>query len=80
MILLSTGRRWSRTEAFGEVAGQDRGEARWGQDRGECRHPDVFRTWECIKTALSPLPQSKRVARWREYCRACHSSVHNSLP
>ena len=45
-ILLSSGRRWSRTEAFGEVARQDRGEARWGQDRGECRHPIVFGIWE----------------------------------
>ena len=55
MILLSLGRRWSRTEAFGEVARQDRGEARWGQDRGECCHPilfgiwdSVFRNWGCI--------------------------------
>ena len=36
LILLSPGRRWSRTEAFGEVARQNRGEARWGQDCGEC--------------------------------------------
>ena len=48
IILLSPGRRWSRTEAFGEVARQDRGEARWGQDCCECCHPGVFRTWECI--------------------------------
>ena len=48
MILLSPGRRWSRTEAFGEVARQDRGEARWGQDRGEWRHSIVFGIWESV--------------------------------
>ena len=48
IILLSPGRRWSRTEAFGEVARQDRGEARWGQDRGECCHPNVFLTGACV--------------------------------
>ena len=47
-ILLSSGRRWSRTEAFGEVAGQDRGEARWGQDRGQCFHSIVFGIWESV--------------------------------